>query len=351
MILNTEAIKKFLSESSVVKPNILYPNLNDTIKLEHAADDKILLTKTNNNIFCTYAITDTTFRVEDEQYLVGERMLAGIAQTTASPTITIQQQDGLITITGNKTERNQYPVRPIEDFPATPQCTGEAVAIDAEALYCIKVAGNHISKEQKITAANFVHIGPNGIFATNNNNMVYYHQAAGLPEAFFGEDALQVLKAINGVTYSTHGNYDFITYEGFSYGIIASAVASPINYMPMLSAASEFAFIIGRQRLLEFCTQAGYAAKSEYPIGVLQYEGGILKLDHDDADFNIHANRQFACDVNGAACAPFKFSIKWLEIFLKNLPYDKLSFFRVGNHFKISSPEDEQYTGMYAGIN
>lgn len=351
MILKTDLIKKFLNDSAVVKPNVLYPNLQDTIKIE-LKENTVTLIKCNYNIFCSYTVPYNEFQIEDECYLIGERSLAGIAQTTNSATITINQQNDLINIIGTKDERVQYPVRPLADFPALPIPTGNAVQMDMEALYCIKVAAAYISTDQKITACSFVHVGADGVFATNNDSMVYYRKFTGLPNAFFGIDALQVIKPAGDFMYSANESMDFFTYDGFTYGVLKNAALNkPFPYMHMVTAPAEFCFTVTRKKLLDFCMLAIYASKSTNPIGVLNYNGQELFISHDDADFNIHANRKFSCEINGSPCQPFKFPILGFDTFLKSLPYENMTFLRMGNHFKIGSPDDENYVGIYAGIN
>lgn len=348
MIISTEKVKNFLSEASVVKPNVLYPNLSDSIKIEYK-DNDITFVKTNNNIFCIYAFEDTGFHLEDECYIVSERMLNGIAQTTESDFITITQGDGKLHIKGTAAEAVQCPVQKINEFPAVPQANSELCELSSEALYCAKAAGHYISQEQRITAASFVHIGPQGVFATNNNNIIYYRRFEGLPDIFISADALPVIKPLNGVTYCTHGNYDFINYqEGYSYGFIKSVVDKPINYLPMLGLPKQVNFTITKKQLLDFCTMVDCSAKTEYPTAKLIFDGTSLALRHSDANFNIDVHKSYA--ITGTECDDFNFSVNWLELFIKNLPYDNITFMREGHHFKLTSPDDECFIGMFAAI-
>lgn len=349
MIISTEQVKKFLSEATVVKPNVLYPNLADTIKITGDLD-KIVMVKTNYNLFCRYEI-DSGFNAE-ESFLVSEKSLNGIAQTTQSETITIEQVDGLIKIRGTASEKVQYPARPVSEFPVEPVISGEPVALDSEALYCIKVASHHINKQQAINATSFVHVRPDGVFGTNNNNLVYFRRFDGLPTMFLGDDALHVIRAVSGSTYATHGNYDFFQYGGFSYGIVRPAFEAPVavNVSAVLGAPATPCFVVQRQKMLDFCTLVNYTAKSQSPEGLLQYDGQKLMLTHEDHDFNVYATREVACEQDIAACEPFRFSVSWLEVLLKSLPYDRLTWLRCGPHFKLATPDDENYTGLFAGI-
>jgi hypothetical protein len=349
MILNTKTIRTFISESSVVKPSVVHANLNDVIKIE-CKQNKIIFTKTNMNVFCTYTIEDTGFHIDDECYLISERTLNGLVQTTQSDTITIEQKENMLYIKGDKAEKLQCPAQDVAMFPDTPECTSQPIPLDMEALYCIKIAGNYINTDQKLTAASFVHIGPGGVFATNNNNIIYYRKFDGLPDIFFGTDVLQVIKPVNGVAYATHGNYDFINYEQFSFGVIKSAVTNPINYSQMIGINAVFNFEIELQKLLDYCTLVNYATKSEYPLVLLTYDGENIFLNHDDHDFNIHVNKEYkASNEIGEPMEGFKFCVKYLELFLKHLPYTNLTFALAGNHFKITTTEDENFIGIFAG--
>jgi hypothetical protein len=349
MIISTEQVKKFLSEAAVVKPNILYPALADTIKISGDMDN-IVMVKTNYNLFCRYEI-DSAFNAE-ESFLVSEKSLNGIAQTTASETITIEQVGGMITIRGTNAEKIQYPARPTTEFPAEPLISGDPITIDSEPLYCIKVAAQHIRKEQPPNAASFVHVRADGVFGTNNNNLVYYRKFDGLPTLFLGEDALHVVRSNGTATYSTHGNYDFFQYGGFSYGIVKPAFEAPVavNVSAVLGNPANACFIVERQKMLDFCTLVNYTAKAQYPVGLLTYDGQTLTLTHDDPDFNVHAAREIMCDENIAPCEPFRFSVNWLEALLKALPYAKLTWLQCGKHFMLASPDDENYSGLFAGI-
>lgn len=351
MILKTDVIQKFLSDSSVVRPNVLHPTLSNLIKVEYTSNN-FCFSKTNYNIFCSFTFPDKGFHIDDEAYLISESSLNSIAQTTNSETITISEKDGHILITGGKKEVVKYPKRPLTDFPDMPVVSGETYALPIEILRHIKIAGNYISKEQKITVAGFVQVGSDGIFSTNNNNMVYCNSIKSeLPKIFFGEDALQVIKSVDDITYATHGNMDFIKYgSGLSYGIIRPTIENGINYLPMIGAVAIPSFTIEREKILEFCTRVKYVAKSEYPTAVMEYDGIGVDLKYVDAGFNIEASGYYECCENFSVTLPFRFSVTWFDTFLKHLPYKKLTFSRMGNHFKITSPDDENYTGIYAGI-
>lgn len=350
MILKTKTIKEFLTESSVVKPSILFANLSDLIKIEAVPEHScFVFTKTNNNVFCTLVVDDPSFMLDDECYIVGEKALNGLAQTTTSETITIKQNGELLNLTGHSKEIIKCPVIDVKEFPITPARTIQTVDVHEEALFCIKVAGNYVNKDQKITSASFVHIDDRGVFATNNNNIVYYRQFAGLPQFFLDQDALPVIKPIHGVTYATHGNYDFLNYpNGLSFGFIKSTFETPFNYMPMISTEGVECFTIMRANLLNFCTLVNYAAKTEYPVGVLKFDSKTVTLDHDDANFNIHVHKEYEV-AEGPACDNFNFSVKWLETFLKPLPYVDLTFTRIGQHFKVTTHEDPEFTSIFAG--
>jgi hypothetical protein len=334
----------------VVKPNVLYPNLSDLIKIElNSQHDCITFTKTNNNVFCTLTISADGLQVDDECFLVGEKALNGLAQTTTSGTISIYKNEDLLCLIGNNSEMLQCPIIDINEFRKTPQMTNESIGLSSEALYCIKLAGNYISTDQKITAANYVQVGSGGIFSTNNNNIIYHRKFDDLPNFFLSEDALPVIKLINEATYSTHDNFDFINYpNGYSFGFLKSVLDKGINYAQMIAQVGQKCFTINRQYLINFCILVNYSAKSKYPIACLKFNGEKIILNHDDANFNVHVHKEY--EITGNACDDFNFNVKWLEIFLKPLPYNELYFERIGHHFKITSPEDEEFTSIFAGI-
>lgn len=352
MILKTETIKQFLNEANLVRPNIECPNLNDLVKIEYLNGD-IILTKTNLNVFCTLKFVDTGFHLDEECYIVGHKTLNGLAQTTTSDTITIQQDGNNLKINGHKKEVVNCPIIQTGEFPATPENRGDAIPMESELLFCIDVAGNYISQEQRITAASYVHVNKKGVFSTNNNNIVYNRifDLPEMPNIFLGSEALAVIKPSSQATYTTQGNFDFINYaNGYSFGFRKSVIEAPINYEPMFVQKGEILFTIMRQNLLNYCKLVGYVAKGEYPMCTLSFDGKIVSLDHNDPNFNIEIHKEYEV-AYGPMLDGFKFSASYLELFLKNLPYTDLTFSLTGQHFKITTHEDDQFRCIFAGLS
>jgi hypothetical protein len=75
-----------------------------------------------------------------------------------------------------------------------------------------------------------------------------------------------------------------------------------------------------------------------------------LVLDFVDADFNININRAIVIESN-APIELFRFSVDWVGVMLKSLPYATLTFTKlVGAHYAVTSVEDPNYKGIIARL-
>lgn len=349
MIIPVKEVVKFIDESAVVRANVLYPGLAETIKIE-IANGQVTMTKTNHNIFCVYKFHAPD--QPDETIFVNEKSINSIAKTTQSQNIFIYQSGNIIEISGSHREKVKAPVMTIVEYPEIPAQQGEEATISAETVDAIRVAAKYILRDQVINVTSFVHVTPQGIVGTNGQFIAYCNKTVGLPTIYLSDEALQILKSKSEITYSTHGNYDFFKYQhGLLFGVIKSALIKKSLDINFPFAAPGFpAFIAYNEDLLGFCDLVNDNAASALATATLKYNGNILTFIHDDPANHVNVFQEIECETNIEACADFKFSVKWLEVILKSLPYETLTWIRAGNHFYLASKEDEKYRGLLAGI-
>jgi hypothetical protein len=346
MRLKVDELKKFLSASSQIKPNPTATNL-DSIKIECTGQD-IILTKTNNNIWCKYNYITQPQALEC--FLVNEKMLNGIVVTTKEFEIEINiTPDGskLHIVSGE--DILKVATQDLNFFPPIQEATGDRVRISKTCVERIRIASKYISTAPNRTAMNFVQIGLNGIFATNGSIM-YYHNTFPLPEVFFDEEPLNTIKATDDMLYWTSASYDFFAIDGFTFGFIKSIIKG-LDYMPIIDCKGTTFFTCKRQDLIDFCTLVQYSKKQEHPLATFQsINDKELFLKFYDPDFNIDASRNIIIESNGII-AEFKFSIDWVNIMLKTLPYETLTFTSFENgHYAVTSVDDPDYKGIIAKL-
>lgn len=353
MKLKTEELRKFLTTAAQIKPNPVATNL-DSIKIE-CTGQEVVFTKTNNNIWCKYSCICQLQPAE--VFLINERMLNGVALTTKEYEIIINKNDEVISIVSGE-DVISTKIQDLKLFPLIQDATGERIKISKEAVERIRIASKYISDAINKTAMNFVQIGIGGIFATNGS-IVYYHNTFPLPEVFFDQEPLSIVKGTDDMLYWTSESYDFFQLDGFMFGFIKSVI-KPITYAPIIAQTGTDFFTCKREDFIDFCTLVQYSKRQEYPRATFHTIGEIgsnghgqtnyLSLKFADADFNINISRNITIESN-ALVQEFIFSVDWVGHLLKTLPYQVLTFTKVGDgHYAVTTPEDADYKGIIARL-
>lgn len=344
MLLSTEKIQDFLRVGAVIKPNILYQSL-DHILIE-STGESIVFTKTNNNIFCRYHYEDAQ---SPARFLVPEQLLQGFVIDLAANIFELTATDNCV-ILNCGTKVNKCALQPVEQFPNMPAPQyAETVQFDAPLIESIAIARTYVSTQKNVTAANFVNIGSNGVFASDQS-FVYY-KAFAVPfigNIFLDADAATIVTAMGACEYGSGNNYDFFTKPGVEFAYIKYAI-QPINYAPMLALNGSAGFTVQKQELINYCAWVGYTAKEDWPIAQWHADNGRLLLGYNDANFNRQANTDVPVTTVGDVAA-FKFCAPRLRAALAVLPYNKLSFINIGSHYRITCDEDPDYIGIIAGL-
>lgn len=356
MKIKTEELRKFLTAAGQIKPNPVATNL-DSIKID-CTGQEIIFTKTNNNIWCKYTFVCQPQPLET--YLINERMLNGIALTTKEYEIEVTTHvDGETILICSGEDILKTKVQDPKLFPPIQEATGDRVKISKDVINRIRIASKYISTSVARTAMNFVNIGLNGIFATNGS-ILYYHNTFPLPDVFFDEEPLNIIKTRSGkddaedddMMYWTSASYDFFQLDGFTFGFIKSVV-KPLPFLQMVQATGTDWFSCKREDFIDFCTLVQYSKRQEYPLATLQshpIKPNTLLLDFVDADFNININRAIVIESN-EKIELFRFSVDWVAVMLKTLPYQVLTFTKVpGGHYAVTTPEDADYKGIIARL-
>jgi hypothetical protein len=346
MKLKTEELRKFLSAASQIKPNPVATNL-DSIKIE-CTGQEIIFTKTNNNIWCKYSYVCQPQPLES--YLINEKMLNGIAITSKEYEVEVSAHvDGINILIISGADVVKTSIQDLALFPQTQIDNGERVRIEKKLVERMRTASKYISNSVAISPMNFVQVGIDGIFATNGS-ILYYYGAFPLPEVFLSNEPLAIIKPTDDLLYWTSENYDFFQLDGFTYGFIKSVV-KPLPYGQIIKATGADAFTFNRQDFIDFCTLVQYSKRQEHLNATLASAGGgKLMLKYIDADFNINIIRDIAI-IPDMPVKEFTFNPEWVEVLLKSLPYEALTFARIGDgHYAVTTSEDENYKGIIARL-
>lgn len=337
MNINTAQLRKFMKYAAAVKHNVLYDSL-DTILVESTGNE-VRFTKTNYNVYCRYEYAATQ---PVERILVLERILVGFLATTAAEVFDLDVGLERITITDGKPI--YAPIIDPETYPLMPKSDGEPIKLDC--VEQLKIAGKFMSQDKYVTAKNFVDAGKKGIFATDGNTM--YHYKCEMPELLLDNDVMSFLSQTQDkqeVYYYRAGNHDFFISEGVKCGFI-SHTFDKVDYSTFIVRQEGDKITVLKSDLDDFCIRVAYASKEEFPTPILH---GSLELEYQNADFNISCNSKIACE--GGPADKFKFSLLSMKNLLNSLPYERLTFTKFGPHFQVTTPNDENYTGILAGLN
>lgn len=345
MKLKTEELRKFLSVAGQIKLNPVATNL-DSIKIE-CTGQEIIFTKTNQNVWVKYSYVCQP--CAPEIFIINERMLNGVAITTKEYEINVSLTiDGRVQIVSGEDVVNAN-AQDLKLFPPIQEAKSDRVSISKECVERIRIASKYISTSTARTAMNFVQIGMDGIFAANGS-ILYHYSVFPLPEVFFDQEPLNLIKGNDDMLYWTSESYDFFAMNGFTFGFIKSVV-KPIPYLPIVQQTGANYFICSRQDLIDFCTLVQYSKRQDPALATLASANDTtLMLRYEDADFNIKILRNVAITCN-APVQEYRFSVEWLEVLLKSLPYNTLTFTLVQEgHFAITTVDDENYKGILARL-
>lgn len=340
MTIQTEQARRFLTTAAIIKPNILYPAL-DSILIRQTAET-VTFTKSNNNIFCVDGYSAPS--CPTEAFLIPEKLLAGFLLDLTAETFDVQSDGATTTLKAGK-KVNKCAWQNPTTFPIMPQPTTGAVHILPHTITQIKTASRYLSNNKNVTASNFVGLSANGVFASDGS-FVYYNKSE-LPDLFLGEDATAIVQQLGECTISESDNYIFFSTPDVTFAHVKHVV-QPINYAPILAIPGEDYFIVQKADLENYCRWVGYTAKVEYPVAILSGDATTLQLQYSDSNFGLEANTTVPITAN-ALVQPFKFSAPNLLNALTALPYKELNFVRIGPHYKLLTPEDENYIGIIAG--
>lgn len=349
MKIKTEELRKYLSAAGQIKPNITAINL-DSIKIE-CTGQEVILTKTNNNVWCKYSYVCQP--QQPEVFLINEKILNGIALTTKEYEIEVKlhknEKDVMLT-SGEDVIKVQN--QDLKLFPQWAITTGDRVKLNKEVIERIRTASKFVNTNANITALNFVSVGMNGIFASNYN-IVYYHNSFPLPEILLDQEPLNTIKASDDMLYWSSESYNFFQHEGFTFGFIKTAIA-PFNYTPIINQTGTARFVCNREDLIDFCTLVQYSKRQENPLAELFTATGSgnkgLRLHFQDADFGVDVSRVVTMEAN-APVEPFKFNVEQVALMLKTIPYELLTFTRVEQgHLLVTTPSDPDYKGIIARL-
>lgn len=346
MKIKTEELRRYLSAAGQIKPNITAVNL-DSIKVE-CTGTEIILTKTNNHVWCKYSYVCQ--QQPPEAFLINEKILNGLAITSKEYEINAalhkNGKDILLT-SGEDVIKVQN--QDLNLFPVWALTTGDRVKISKEVIDRIRTASKYINTGANVTALNFVSIGMNGIFASNYN-IVYYHNTFPLPEVLLDQEPLNTIKGSDDMLYWSSDSYNFFQCEGFTYGFIKTAI-TPFNYSPIINQTGTASFVCKREDLIDFCTLVQYSKRQENPLATLGGASGTcLMLRFEDADFNINVSRNIVMECNEPV-ELFKFNVEQLALMLKTIQYELLTFTRVEQgHLIVTSPQDADYKGIIARL-
>lgn len=348
--IETKVIKKFLQQANLVKPNVLYPAL-ENIKISLSGGEATFV-KTNMTVYCVNTF-DMEHYNEDATLIVNEAALSAFVGLYNDDTISITLDAKHLTLVNNQSKLS-LPIQTEADFPKLPikpDKLDENNMISPSEIGSIKVASKYLKDDENEGIFHFVHLGDLGIFASNGDYIYHMRTDARLPTILLGRTALDIVTNMpGGAQVSSSENYDFFEDGDLMYAVIKTEFKT-FDYSKAISGTSENIVQLRRLDLLNFCTLVSTTAKQEWPLGEIIHEkdDSSLIIDYKDGDFERNANTTIPAKLN-FKMKPFRISIRRLNEVLKALPYENLILTQLGPHFKVTTEEDPNYIGVISGM-
>lgn len=335
--LPSEQVRTFLRYAVSIKPNILYPAL-DCIKVE-ADGNNLKFTKTNNNI---YAVSAYASGQAFDPILIDERAISGLLMVADAPEITLE---GQVLKCGQR--KINIPVQDPKMYPNTPVPVDGFQALPDDLLTPIKTSSRYYSRLPMVTVMSFIHSDDRGVFASNGQ--MTYHYAGQAPKLLLNEEVANIVGNLKDVKYSPAGNYDCYFSDAVQYFFIKNECPNWPYEKVLGQMIGTAAFTIQAEELKKFCALVEYTTKQENPVATMSGVGEKLNLIHEDHDFGSGAEDVIFMTANDDV-APFKFNVRTLNLMLGSLPYKEITFTLCAKHYKLTSPEDANYTGILSAL-
>lgn len=345
MKIKADELRKFLNTSGLISPNPLASYL-DSILIE-CIGNEIILTKTNNNIWCQYKYVCQD--QEKDIFLINEKTINGILQTCNEYEISIESKNNDCIITSGesvlksrKQDINNFPKFPVFDHSI------EKIKISKETLSHIKTASKFISKSAARNAFSFVNICNDGIFSFDTM-IAYYHNTSIPGNIFLDHEPLAIIKPVDDLFYWSHLNYDFFQLDGFLFGFIKSEVKA-VPFLSIVNQTGETFFYIKKIDLYNFCIQVQAVKYKDQPYAFFEKKNDRLVLSYIDERYNIELN--FPAEIETEhEIGRFEFNVDSMTNMVKSLPYEQLIFTKLAsNHYSLTTPEDDKYKGIIARL-
>lgn len=325
----TETLRDFLKVSQKISPSLV-DQMSGYFKIEA---DKLI--KTNLKIYCLYKLQNAV----DETVLMDTASVSAYLSYTNKSEVSIETKDGKVWI-DNKVS---FPVMDASLFPAFPEHEKENhKTFDVHVLSALYAASQNTGQE--FTNLESIYLKDNMVFASNSHKTVVYN-FDDLPNILMDKECASIISQFNEVDFYEQGNYNFFDTGKCIFGFIKPE-GKTIDFMRVVGGAKKDEWIeYKKQDLINFCNLVSGTNKVLLPSCFISGEKVFCTGNNECSD---------TFEVSGEYEMPeTKFSHSILLAYLRSLPFTTVRFspFAMPFFFTVWSEEDENFTGIFAGMS
>lgn len=319
------------------------------VKLE-CFRDHAMLSKTNLANYCIHRVIG---QFEPCTILIDEKLLSALLSSTPSPVIDIDANGNNIII-DDAYSKITFPVEDVRNYPEFPENEGETkkYTLSGDVLQSIGIARNYVMgstvNEQPMS---FVIVkNSHEVFASNNAIIYFKKFKEELPDLILYPECCNALSNFDEAIYYTLGQYDFFDVGTTTYGFIKPEQKQPAYERIITMLVKGGGFSIAKPNIERFCELAINATASAFPESVVKDNGDGVTFKLENNSYDIDATMNFDVIEKDITIDDFHFNPKIMLPVIKPLPYQAIHFTPNKFGYIITTPEDENYSGIISAL-
>lgn len=322
-------LKRFITESRM-KPNPEFQHL-DCIRIT-STGSACTFQKTNMNVFVSMSCD---YESEPYSHLFDEKTL-----TAFMPLV-----NGKLEFkSGSKIElvadgtKNAFTPNDIATYPNFPVAQANFdISFSPEDCAVIKQALNYIDPDPGNQNLSAVHILDGKVFSSDRQ-YIYSNRISVPGSLVLTPEAARVIADSEGCKYSKAGNYHYLSTGDLIYAFISTEAKTP-DFNAVMSPIEDDYCEFDKSDLLVFCDLVIANTKANIIVGELAVEKGEAAYCRFSDTYGNDVEHTFGW--TGVLNFDKRIQIPtWIKS-LKGIPYNTIRLHKCGQHFGLTSPEDE----------
>lgn len=280
-----------------------------------------------------------------ESMLVDEKILMNFVDRTADKEISITKNGNRITISDSFTKVNS-PTDDVSLFPVNASPNEKPITLTDKVIGAISVASKFTIDEDIQTIRSFVMVGK-GFVASTDTTVGYAEEVGDVPTIILTKQMVSAITRFSEVDFSQNETYCFFDAGNCKYGFVKASLG--FQFIPMFTKVeyqNNPRFTVNKKEIYDFNDLCVSNSKADLSIASINMNGNVY-LESIESEYGIDANRKL--DAVGKITKKFNYNTKKMNIILKNVSDEMLTFYEGKDHYHIVG-ETSGWTTLIMGM-